>query len=317
MKRGVETVSILGVGILLTIGLMLYADWRTNQNVSEEQGSLPPSEQPLTEEAFQASLETREKKKPKVSQAKSAVSKKSDKGNGMMPDDPVLELAPIVETGEGNDSVDETPSEPVTAEVPSDDKRRMENEQEPANKPLVEPVTEALDDGESKDEETEAESEVEVVLVATPKPAQPSPDQELVLLEKAHDSLSQLHQLLLRTDQSRARSKQEADKLGKILDQLPKETQEMVRGWIKAGYERRIRRATPTASIADRSAKSVSISEASLGQRDDTPADLKALQKRIHLLRTQVSPQTRPNTDTNSGGVRGQAIGPGIQATSF
>jgi len=122
--------------------------------------------------------------------------------------------------------------------------------------------------------------------------------------------------MLLRADRSRARSKQEAEKLSKILDQLPKETQDVVRGWIKMGYERRVGRAKPTTSIADRSATSVSISEASIGQRDDTPADLKALKKRIHHLRSQVNAKARTNGEANSSGVRGQPIGKGIQATS-
>ncbi len=312
MNRGLETASILGAGVLLTIGLMVFADWRNNQNSSEDSMVRPPSEQPLTEEAFQASLGSVEKQTVKPNRSKPIPVKMNDEEHAVKSDTSVEERVPIAEAAEENELVGNVSATEI---LPNDDPR-PENPQPLEMKQPAEPVKDSVENEEEQEEPKEVDSVEENATVVESKPAASSATKELVLLEQAHNSLSQLHQMLLRADRSRARSKQEAEKLSKILDQLPKETQDVVRGWIKMGYERRVGRAKPTTSIADRSATSVSISEASIGQRDDTPADLKALKKRIHHLRSQVNAKARTNGEANSSGVRGQPIGKGIQATS-
>jgi len=316
MNRGLETVSILGAGVLLTIGLMIFADWRNNQNVSEDPMVLPPSERPLTEEAFQATLENDEKRPSTSNTGKPIPVKKNAQARVSKSVNSVEERVPVAETAEETELADDLVDNPSVAEKLPKVDPRLENPQELAIQKPTELVKDTVENEEEQDEPTEADPVEETVTVVESKSEVPSTKAELALLEQAHDSLSELHRLLLRADQSRVRSKQEAEKLSKILDQLPKETQDVVREWIKTSYERRVGRAKPTTSMADRTATSVSVSEASIGQRDDTPADLKALKKRIHQLRGQVNPRGPANTSVNSSGVRAQPIGPGIQATS-
>ena len=67
MARGVETVSILGAGVLLTVGLMVFADWRTNTSTSTEGMPISLEEQPLSEKAFAASVEAEKEPLPLAS----------------------------------------------------------------------------------------------------------------------------------------------------------------------------------------------------------------------------------------------------------
>jgi len=303
MARGVETVSILGAGVLLTVGLMVFADWRTNTSTSTEGMPISLEEQPLSEKAFAASVEAEKEPLPLAS-AQPPIAKME----ATDPEQAPAALAPAIALEESPEPRVAAADQPIVLVPEAPEAPASDEESLPVD--VSEP-----DSDESDADAEEKEGKVESETVSAAEPSRVQPDQELRLLEQAHASLSQLHRLLLRVDQSRANSQREADKLSKILDRLPEETQEAVRAWIKNGYERRVRRANPTDTLQDRAASSVSVSDAAIGNRDDTPGDLKALHKRIQLLRSQVRPGASTLKEPSTGTVRSQEIGPGVQAS--
>ena len=303
MSRWAETAIILSVGVVVTIGLMLFARWRT-PNVTDPYALLDrESGEAVTAEPSESHSST--------SDSPHALSVKLGEETGGQGPNIRVPPHPLVEEKEAE------PAEALPANMLEalDDMPKLR----------VSPTAEATSLGEGQgavgepDTEDAEEAEKEEAGLATGKepPAERKAERELRVLEQARQSLQRLHQLLLRPDVTRASAQAEADKLTRLLKELPEASREEVRALVKQGYDRRVQRANRRDGLSERNARGVDLGNAALGNRDDTPVDLRALDQKIRLLRAQVgATRSGARESPATTGVQSKPVGAGVQPVS-
>lgn len=311
MSRWAETAIILSVGVVVTVGLMLFARWRTPE-VENPQAILDRIGLESTHSAIESppgppSSEVKSGEQPVTAVGDESASDTSALGQGpsiRVPPHPAIDVP------------DETPPEKTQEEIL---KVLEDIPTVRPSAPIDETKDRALDTSKDTPSEEEDDKEQEEAVPVKAKAVDPIADsrRELQVLKDARQSLHRLHQLLLRPDVSRASSQQEADRLTTLLKQLPEDLQKEVRAWVKEGYDRRVQRASRRDGLSDRSAQGVGLEESTLGKRDDTPSDLRALDQRIRRLRVQLgTKRSGSNAGTAPSGVQPQSIGVGVKTVN-
>jgi hypothetical protein len=305
MPRWAETAIILSVGVIVTIGLMLFARWRT-----------PDVEDPyalLDRESVEASTAEPPESHSSSSENPHALSVKTGEETGGQGPGIRVPPHPVVETKE--QEPDEGLSPSILKALDEMPKLRILT----ATDEEATALGEEPDKAGEPDAEDEEEAEKEEAALGTQKepPAVRRAERELRVLEQARQSLQRLHQLLVRPDVTRATAQAEADKLTKLLKELPEATRNEVRALVKQGYDLRVQRANPSDGLSNRTARGVNVGNAALGNKDDTPVDLRGLDQKIRQLRDQVG-ATRSNATGSPAttSVQSKPVGAGVQPVS-
>jgi hypothetical protein len=305
MSRWAETAIILTVGVVVTIGLMLFARWRT-----------PEVEDPyalLDRESLETVTAEPSESQSSTSESPHALAVEADEETGGQ--GPSIRLPPHPVGEEKEAAAEEA--------LPTNMLKALEEMPIIRIPPPTDDKTAAVEEASNKagepDSEDVEEAEEEEAALGTKKdiPAAREAERELRVLEQARQSLQRLHQLLLRPDVTRASAQAEADKLTQLLKGLPEASRKEVGALVKQGYDRRVQRANRTDGLSDRSASGVSVGNAALGKPDDRPGDLRALDRKIRQLRVQVgATRTGDKGNTAPTGVQTRQVGAGVQPVS-
>ena len=264
MPRWAEGLIIIVVGIVLTIGLMVYAKWSSRPPAADVAASPGPAP------AAAGATAPAEAPPPGTLLAERPPPRSSASPTRVAPS-PAVEAAPTL-------GAPVAFALPVAPPVPAPELARV---------PYGPPAPEGY-----PPEEKAPEPPPE--LGAAPEGAARGSKEELALLEATGRALEVLHNLRLRTDVPPAAAEAEAKKLADLLQQLSPETRKEVRKVIAEGYGRRMKGASNDDDLSQRGAEAAEVQRSEAGQVDDTPSDLKTLNLRIAALREQLKIRPTP-----------------------
>ncbi len=302
MPRWAEIVVLMVIGLVVTVGIMVYAKYTTQEKTSQTQASASST---VSLEAPTASSDSQSLEEVDRAAAKAVANARLSPPEV----EPKSKTVLASEMGPPLAAMSTPPPPPMVVPVPTTEPRaeRVGPPLAVAPKPTgpvdeLEPATESNE----LDEPLEADEEKASVTAKKAKSVAPGSEAELAVLLRAQKSLRRLHALKLRGDVAPAASQEEARRLTLLLNQLAPKTRAQVQALIDKGYNARNRRIDLVGKAGAAAVQSHDLADRQLGKFKDTPSDVRAIRARIESLRGRLGLRAAPAPP--GGGVNASSI---------